>query len=122
MTATSTTIAGWSSTAARGLAQEWRVGLRAPPRRGGAKRPTAASRSAPLRKKIREIESLIAKLQKEIQAIDRRLAEPTLYEREPARATALARERADKVKAQAAAETDWLALSAEYERATAAAE
>ena len=36
--------------------------------------------------------------------------------------TALARERADKVKAQAAAETDWLELSAEYERATAAAE
>ena len=88
-----------------------------------ARRREAADRreqSAPLRKKIKEIESLIAKLEKEIQAIDRQLAEPSLYEREPARATALARERADKVKAQAAAEADWLELSAEYERATAA--
>ena len=54
-------------------------------RNGGQDRrkaaPTSAAQSAPLRKEIRETEALIAKLQKETQAIDRQLADPSLYAR-----------------------------------------
>jgi ATP-binding cassette subfamily F protein 3 len=75
---------------------------------------------APLRKKIRQAESLIEKLHKEIQAFDARFADPSLYARDPARITAESKGRADAVKALAAAEEEWLALSDEYEAASAA--
>ena len=43
---------------------------------------------APLKKKINEIESLTAKLEKQIQALDAELADPVLYEKHPAKAAA----------------------------------
>jgi len=85
------------------------------------RRRTAAEQrgqTAPLRKKIKETESLIGQLQKEIQALDRRLADPTLYS-DPTRAAERAKERAEAEKALKAAEERWLALSAEHERAGA---
>jgi len=45
------------------------------------------------------------------------MADPKLYERDPARVASLAKERADAATALAAAEEEWLALSAEYEGA-----
>ncbi len=72
---------------------------------------------APLRKKIKETESLIGKLQKQIQDLDRRLADPALYDRAPEDSAKLAKSRADAVRALAAAEEAWLALSADYEAA-----
>src|SRR5262249_22709846 len=76
--------------------------------------------TAPLRKRIRAIESLIEKLRREIEAFDRRLADPALYTRDPDKITAESKGRADAARALAAAEEEWLALSAEYEAASAA--
>jgi ATP-binding cassette subfamily F protein 3 len=46
------------------------------------------------------------------------LADPNLYERDPARVATLAKERADAAAALTAAEEQWLALSEEYEAAS----
>ena len=97
------------NTAAQGTAQDRR--------RAGADR---RAETAPLRKKIKAAEALIEKLQKEIQHADRRLADPSLYERDPAKVTEQTRARADVVRALAEAEEHWLALSAEFEQASAA--
>ncbi|NVD38354.1 ABC-F family ATP-binding cassette domain-containing protein [Ensifer sp. HO-A22] len=74
---------------------------------------------APLRKKINEIESLTAKLEKVIQALDAELANPALYEKTPAKAAQKAKERSDAVEKLAHAEEQWLELSSEYEEAMA---
>ncbi len=67
---------------------------------------------APLRRKIKDSERLMEKLQEEVKALDGRLADPALYG-QPDRAAALAQERAQKLKALARAEESWLALSEE---------
>ncbi len=74
---------------------------------------------APLKKKINELESLTGKLEKLIQALDAELADPALYEKNPAKAAAKAKERADAAAKLNAAEEEWLELSAEYEAAMA---
>jgi ATP-binding cassette subfamily F protein 3 len=74
---------------------------------------------APLRKKINEIESLTAKLQKQIQALDVELADPLLYEKAPAKAADKAKQRGETAAKLAAAEEQWLELSSEYEEAMA---
>ncbi|TBA84732.1 ABC transporter ATP-binding protein [Rhizobium ruizarguesonis] len=73
----------------------------------------------PLKKKINEIESLTAKLEKQIQALDAELADPSLYEKTPAKAAEKAKQRGEAAAKLAAAEEDWLMLSAEYEEALA---
>ncbi|EJZ23078.1 ABC-F family ATP-binding cassette domain-containing protein, partial [Rhizobium sp. Pop5] len=73
----------------------------------------------PLRKKINEIESLTAKLEKQIQVLDTELADPVLYEKTPAKAAEKAKQRGEAAAKLAAAEEDWLMLSAEYEEAMA---
>lgn len=74
---------------------------------------------APLRKKINEIESLTGKLEKQIQALDKELADPALYEKAPAKAAQKAKERGEAAAKLAAAEEEWLMLSSEYEEAMA---
>ncbi|OAP40571.1 glycosyl transferase family 1 [Sinorhizobium glycinis] len=74
---------------------------------------------APLKKKINEIESLTEKLEKLIQALDAELADPSLYEKAPAKAAQRAKERSEAVAKLAHAEEQWLELSAEYEEAMA---
>ena len=74
---------------------------------------------APLKKKINEIESLTTKLEKQIQLLDMELADPTLYEKAPARAAAKAKERGEAAAKLSSAEEEWLMLSAEYEEAMA---
>jgi ATP-binding cassette subfamily F protein 3 len=74
---------------------------------------------APLKKKINEIESLTGKLEKLIQALDAELADPALYEKAPAKAADKARQRGEAAARLAAAEEQWLELSAEYEGAMA---
>jgi ATP-binding cassette subfamily F protein 3 len=74
---------------------------------------------APLRKKINEIESLTAKLEKQIQELDAELADPALYEKAPATASEKAKQRGEAAAKLAAAEEQWLELSAEYEDAMA---
>ncbi|MCX5511964.1 glycosyl transferase family 1 [Kaistia algarum] len=70
---------------------------------------------APLRKKIKEAESLVEKLQKEIQKLDAALADSALYVNDPAKATALAKLRSDTSASLAATEENWLEISAQYE-------
>jgi ATP-binding cassette subfamily F protein 3 len=74
---------------------------------------------APLKKKINEAEALTAKLEKLIQALDKELADPALYEKAPAKAASKAKERGEAAAKLSAAEEDWLMLSSEYEEAMA---
>jgi ATP-binding cassette subfamily F protein 3 len=74
---------------------------------------------APLKKKINEIESLTAKLEKQIQALDKELADPSLYEKAPAKAALKAKERGEAAAKLSAAEEQWLMLSSEYEEGMA---
>jgi ATP-binding cassette subfamily F protein 3 len=86
------------------------------PSRTDARRAAAERRAelAPLKRRITAAETAMAKLGKRITEIDAAMADPKLYERDPARVTGLAKERADAATALAAAEEEWLALSAEY--------
>jgi ATP-binding cassette, subfamily F, member 3 len=86
-----------------------------------ARKRAADKRAAlsPLKKKINEIESLTAKLEKQIQALDVELGDPTLYEKSPAKAAAKAKERSDAARKLSEAEEQWLLLSDEYETAMA---
>jgi ATP-binding cassette subfamily F protein 3 len=70
---------------------------------------------APLRRRIAAAEKEIDRLTAQIAALDRRLAEPGLFSRDPAEAAALSKQRADASAALAAAEAEWLEASGEYE-------
>ncbi len=85
--------------------------------RADARRAAAEKRIglAPLRRRITEAEAAIARLSEEIRRINTALAEPGLFGRDPARAAALARARADNVSALAQAEEDWLQASSDFE-------
>ncbi|MFK0204376.1 ABC-F family ATP-binding cassette domain-containing protein [Agrobacterium sp. NPDC090283] len=74
---------------------------------------------APLKKKINEIESLTAKLEKLIQSLDTELADPALYEKAPAKAAQKVKERGEAASKLSDAEEQWLLLSSEYEDAMA---
>lgn len=74
---------------------------------------------APLKKKINEIESLTAKLEKLIQSLDAELADPVLYEKAPAKAAQKVKERGEAAAKLSDAEEQWLLLSSEYEEAMA---
>ena len=89
---------------------------------GQERRRDAAKRreeTAPLRKRVKEAETKVAKFQKDLAAIDEKLADPKLYNR-PLDAAFHAKERADIVRAIAAAEDAWLDATAAVEEATAA--
>jgi ATP-binding cassette subfamily F protein 3 len=73
----------------------------------------------PLRRRLTEAEKTIARLTAEIARIDAALAAPDLYTREPDKAAALAKARADAASALARAEDEWLIVSAELETAMA---
>ncbi len=92
------------------------------PRNKGDNRKANAGKRAslsPLKKKIDEAASLMARFEKQIAALDKDLADPLLYERYPLRATKLSRERAEAVAELVKAEELWLELSTEYEEAMA---
>ena len=70
-----------------------------------------------MRRRIAEAELAVKRLAQQIAGIDAALAEPGLFARDPARAAALAKARADAVSALARAEDDWLDASAAFESA-----
>jgi len=72
----------------------------------------------PLKRRIDAAEKTVAKLTADIAAIDAQLADD-LFARDPAKATALSKSRAEASSALACAEEDWLAASAAYEEAMA---
>jgi ATP-binding cassette subfamily F protein 3 len=86
-----------------------------------ARRQAAQSRAdlAPLKKALTTAEAEVEHLTKRIEAIDRDLAEGALYQRAPARAQALARERGGLLRARSEAEARWLAADEAYEDAKA---
>jgi ATP-binding cassette subfamily F protein 3 len=73
---------------------------------------------APLRRRIVDAESAVKRLSEEIARIDAALATPGLFARDPAKAAALSKSRADAAAALLRAENDWLDASAELEAAT----
>jgi ATP-binding cassette, subfamily F, member 3 len=89
----------------------------APVRAGRAEIRRAAAEKrvelAPLRRRIDEAEKAVNRLTAEIARIDAALTE--LFARDPCKAAALAKERAQHASALAAAEEDWLTASAELE-------
>jgi ATP-binding cassette subfamily F protein 3 len=91
------------------------------PSRTEARRAAAERRAelAPLKRRIAALENEMSKLGKRIGEIDQTMADPKLYERDPARVATLSKERADTAAALAAAEEQWLELSGEYESAAA---
>jgi ATP-binding cassette, subfamily F, member 3 len=88
--------------------------------RSGQRRAAAEKRVElqPLRRRIDAAEKAVAKFTAEIARIDSELA-AGLFARDPAKATALSKARAEAADALARAEEDWLAASAAYEDAMA---
>jgi len=72
----------------------------------------------PLKRRIDAAEKTVARLSFDIAAIDQQLADG-LFARDPAKATALSKQRAEAADALALAEEDWLTASAAYEEAMA---
>ncbi len=89
------------------------------PSRGDARRAAAEKRAetAPLRKRVKNAEAEIARLTRELTAIDNRLAEGAVFERDPEQAAQLAKARAELARALAAAEEEWLTASSALETA-----
>jgi ATP-binding cassette subfamily F protein 3 len=82
------------------------------------RRREAAQRRAalePLAKQIKATEALIDRVRKRIDAVEGELANPALYEKDPAGATRLAKERSELSGTLSVHEEHWLRLSQEYE-------
>ena len=87
---------------------------RANERRAAAERRVAL---APLRRKIETIEARMARLGEAVAKIDAALADGSAFQKDPARASDLAKKRGEAASALAALEEEWLALSGEIEAA-----
>ncbi len=85
------------------------------------RREAAARRAAmePVAKQIKATEGLIERTRKRIDGIEEELANPALYEKDPQKATRLAKERSDLAAALDRHEDMWLKLSADYEEGMA---
>ncbi|HVL72580.1 MAG TPA: ABC-F family ATP-binding cassette domain-containing protein [Beijerinckiaceae bacterium] len=81
-------------------------------RRAAAERRAAL---APLRKRLESVEARMRRLGDAIAKIDAALADGTAFRKDPAKAGDLARMRAEAAEALAAAEDEWLGLSADLE-------
>jgi ATP-binding cassette subfamily F protein 3 len=89
-----------------------------------ARRQAAQSRAelAPLRQTVVKAEADVERLTQRIDAIDHDLADGALYQRDPARAQVLVRERGGLIRARKQAEARWLAASEAYDAAEARAQ
>jgi len=84
---------------------------------GGNDRAAKKSELGPLRKRIKETEANIAKLDKAIKTFDVKLADQAIYVSNPVEAQRIAKERSEAADALAVAEEDWLELSAAVDAA-----
>ncbi|HVW75913.1 MAG TPA: ABC-F family ATP-binding cassette domain-containing protein [Rhizomicrobium sp.] len=73
----------------------------------------------PLKDKVTAAESQIATLTAELAKLDKTLSDPLLFSKDPAKATAVSKKRADAARKLEAAEKAWLAASEAYENANA---
>ncbi|QIB32508.1 ABC-F family ATP-binding cassette domain-containing protein [Ancylobacter pratisalsi] len=87
---------------------------RAEERRQAAER---RAETAPIRKRIKDTEAFMSKLERSLSMLDSTLADEALYIRDPAKAQRAARERAEAAASLARAEEEWLELSAALESA-----
>jgi ATP-binding cassette subfamily F protein 3 len=85
-------------------------------RRAAAERRAAL---APLKKRLEALEARMDKLSGVIAKVDAALVDGTAFQRDPGKASELARMRAEAAAALAGAEEEWLALSADVEAASA---
>jgi len=85
------------------------------------RRSTAGKRQAlrPLKDRLDAAESQIAALTAEITKLDRALADPLLFTKDPAKGSAVSKKRADAARKLAAAESQWLGAQEEYDAALA---
>jgi ATP-binding cassette subfamily F protein 3 len=72
----------------------------------------------PLKQRIADAESEIARISGIIEKLDAALSTPGLFKKDPKQATQLAKARAGAAAALQKAEDDWLSASSEYDRAT----
>ncbi len=93
----------------------------APAARADQRREEAQRRAgnAPLKRAVDAAEQKLAKLNAEIAALDKLLADPSLYSREPDRAKAVSRDRGQLLKKREEAEEAWLKASEAFEATTA---
>jgi len=85
-------------------------------------RRSAAEKRAtlkPLKDKITAAESQIATLTAELTKLDKVLADPLLFTKDPAKATSVSKKRADAARKLEAAEKSWVSASEAYETAMA---
>lgn len=89
--------------------------------REDARRNAAGKRAQlkPLRDKVSAAESQIATLSAELAKLDKTLADPLLFSKDPAKAAAVSRKRTDAARKLEAAEKSWLTASEAYEAANA---
>jgi ATP-binding cassette, subfamily F, member 3 len=87
-----------------------------------ARRGAAEKRQAlrPLKERIEAAESQVATLQAEVAKLDKSLADPLLFTKDPAKGSAVSKKRAEAARKLAAIESLWLAAQEEYESAMAA--
>ncbi|OQM73242.1 ABC-F family ATP-binding cassette domain-containing protein [Manganibacter manganicus] len=85
------------------------------------RREAAARRAAlePLAREIRATEGLMDRLRKRMDTVEDELANPALYEKDPIKATRLAKERSELSAQLSRNEEKWLEMSAEYEQGIA---
>ncbi|MHA1572860.1 MAG: ABC-F family ATP-binding cassette domain-containing protein, partial [Alphaproteobacteria bacterium] len=95
------------------------LGISARKARAEQRRASANRRAglAPLKKEMQMAEKTVERITGEIAKFDKLLADPTLYERDAARAQAVNIERGQHTKRLAEAEEAWLLASEAYERA-----
>ena len=87
----------------------------APAKAETAPAPVPARKAAPLKKRLAAAEEKMAKFQDLLARVDEALAAPGAFTAAPEHAAQLARQRNDLERALAAAEDEWLLLSAEAE-------
>ena len=74
---------------------------------------------APMKKKIKDFESLVERLSKQIQSLDAELANPEQFADAPYKIAQKTKQRAERAAELAKAEEDWLLLTSEVEEAEA---
>ncbi|WP_062011618.1 ABC-F family ATP-binding cassette domain-containing protein [Aureimonas sp. AU4] len=74
----------------------------------------------PLRQKISGLEIQLTRLQKTIADLDAKLADPSLYTKDPSKASALAKQKSDAERTLEKVEGEWLELTTEHDAAMAA--
>ncbi|MCB5176092.1 ABC-F family ATP-binding cassette domain-containing protein [Microvirga lenta] len=85
-------------------------------RRAAAERRVAL---APLRKKLEVLEARMSKLSDVIAKVDAALADGSAFQKDPAKASELAKMRAEAAQTLASVEEEWLTVSSEIEEASA---